>query len=99
MTGAEIYASWYLWLGIGGAVVVAAAVLLITVLMLARRFAALAATALAVVEEIEANTKPIWELGVTHQVARELATGARAIEGSAETILDALGDPDETRAA
>lgn len=99
MSTQEIYQWWYVWLAIGGIIVVAAAVLLITIILLARRIAALAATALAVVEEIEQNTKPIWQLNATNKVARDLLSGAKAIEGNAGAIVGALTDADQRRVA
>ena len=90
MSAQEIYSWWMLWLGIAGVIVLAAAALLIIILVLARRIARLAKTALAVVEEIEQNTKPIWQLNATNRVARELLAGAKAIEGNAGAIVGAL---------
>ena len=99
MSAQEIYQWWLVWLAVATLIVVAAAVLLITIIVLARRIGALAATALAVVEEIEQNTKPIWQLNATNQVARDLLGGARAIEGNAGAIVQALGEADQRRAA
>ena len=99
MSTQEIYQWWFVWLVIGGIIVVAAAALLITIILLARRIAALAATALAVVEEIEQNTKPIWQLNATNKVAKDLLAGAKAIEGNAGAIVGALTDADRRRVA
>lgn len=99
MSAGEIYGWWQLWLAVAAAVVVAAAALLITILVLARQIAALAATGLAVVEEIEKNTKPIWQLNATNHVAKELLGGAQAIEGNAVAIVGALSEADRRRAA
>lgn len=99
MSTQEIYQWWFVWLAIGGIIVVAAAALLITIILLARRIAALAATALAAVEEIEQNTKPIWQLNATNKVARDLLAGAKAIEGNAGAIVGALTDADRRRVA
>ena len=65
----------------------------------ARRIAGLATTALAVVEEIEHNTKPIWQLKTSHDVASELLSGAEAIRSTAGTIVEALSKGDEKRVA
>ena len=99
MSAAAIYGWWTLWLVVAGVVVVAAAALLITILVLARQIAALAATGLAVVEQIEHNTKPIWQLNATNHVAAELLGGARAIEGNAGAIVGALSAGQRRRAA
>jgi hypothetical protein len=94
-----LYATWGLWLAIAGVIVVAAAALLITILVLARRIAALAGVALHVVEQIEHNTKPIWQLNATNHVARDLLGGAQAIEANAGAIVNALAAADRRRAA
>ena len=99
MNAQEIYSWWYLWLAIAGVIVVAAAALLIIIIVLARSIASLAQTALGVVEEIEQNTKPIWQLNATNRVARELLGGAKAIEGNAGAIVGALIKDDQARAA
>ena len=99
MSAQEIYQWWYVWLVIGGVLVVAAAALLIIIILLARRIASLAVTALAVVEEIEQNTKPIWQLNATNRVAKDLLAGAKAIEGNAVAIVGALENADRSRAA
>lgn len=99
MNADEIYYWWYVWLGIGGAVVVAAAALLIAIVVLARRIANLAQTALGVVEEIESNTKPIWQLNATNQVAVKLHAGAKAILGNAAAIAGALTEAERKRVA
>jgi len=99
MSSAQIYQWWYIWLGIAGVIVVAAAALLITIALLARRIASLAATALEVVEQIEQNTKPIWQLNATNDVAGQLLGGARAIEANAIAVVGALQAADGRRAA
>ena len=99
MTAQEIYGWWFFWLGVAGLIVVAAAALLIAILVLARQIAALAATGLAVVEQIEHNTKPIWQLNATNHVAKELLGGALAIEGNAVAIVAALTAAEQRRAA
>ncbi len=99
MSAQEIYGWWTLWLGVAGVIVVAAAALLIAIIVLARQIGALAATGLAVVEQIEQNTKPIWQLNATNHVAVELLGGAQAIEGNAVAIAGALAAADQRRAA
>ena len=99
MTANEIYGWWFLWLGIAGLIGVAAAALLITIIVLARQIGALAATALAVVEQVEQNTKPIWQLNATNHVAGQLLGGAQAIEANAVAIAGALHAGEQRRAA
>lgn len=98
MTESQLLSTWYLWLGVAALLVVVAAGLLITVWMYARRIASLAGTALEVVREIEANTKPIWGLATTHEVAQQLDDGAQAIESNAVAILNALAETERPAA-
>ena len=99
MTAAQIYGWWGVWLGVAGVVVVAAAALLIAIVVLARQIAGLAATAITVVEQIEQNTKPIWQLNATNHVAGQLLGGAQAIEANAGAIVGALSAGEQRRAA
>jgi hypothetical protein len=99
MTAQEIYGWWFLWLGVAGVIVVAAAALLVTILVLARQIASLASAGLTVVEQIEHNTKPIWQLNATNHVAKELLAGAQAIEANAVAIVSALAEGERRRAA
>lgn len=99
MSTQEIYQWWFLWLVVSGVIVVAAAALLITIFLLARRIAELAGSALTVVEQIEQNTKPIWQLNATNKVARDLLAGSMAIEGNAGAIVKVLTEADRRMAA
>jgi hypothetical protein len=99
MSAEQIYYWWYVWLAIGGAVVVAAAALLIAIIVLARQIAGLAQVAIGVVESIEKNTKPIWQLNATNHVATQLLAGAKAIRGNAEAVAGALQDAEKRRVA
>lgn len=99
MTAQEIYGWWYLWLGVAGVIVVAAAALLIAIVVLARQIASLAAIGITVVEQIEQNTKPIWQLNATNHVAAQLLGGAQAIEANAGAIVGALTAGEQRRAA
>ena len=89
MTPADLYQAWYLGLAIAAVVVVLAAILLLAIIFLARRIARLAGTALEVVRQIDANTRPIWSISTTNGVAEDLLAGARAIERNAWAIADA----------
>ena len=99
MSASQIYQWWFVWLGVAAIIVIAAAALLVTIALLARRIGALAATALEVVEQIEQNTKPIWQLNMTNKVAKELLGGAQAIEANAGAVAGALTAADQRRAA
>ncbi len=99
MNAQEMYGWWFLWLGVAGVIVVAAAALLITIIVLARQIAALAAVGITVVEQIEQNTKPIWQLNATNHVAGQLLGGAQAIEANALAIVGALSAGEQRRAA
>ena len=99
MTAQEIYGWWFLWLGVAGVIVVAAAALLIAIVVLARQIASLAAIGITVVEQIEQNTKPIWQLNATNHVAVQLLGGAQAIEANAGAIVGALSAGAQRRAA
>jgi hypothetical protein len=99
MSVQEIYSWWFFWLGVAGVIVVAAAALLITIVVLARQIASLAAVGITVVEQIEQNTKPIWQLNATNHVAGQLLGGAQAIEANAGAIVGALSAGEQRRAA
>ena len=86
---AELYQAWYLGLAIAAVVIVLAAILLLTIIFLARRIGGLAHTACEIVQQIDANTRPIWSLTTTNSVAEDLLAGGRAIERNASTIAEA----------
>ena len=90
MTTEDIYFYFFVWLGIAVVLVIAAAALLIGVIWCAHRIATLASVALGVVEDIEKNTKSIWQLDTTNKVAGQLLGGAKAIESNAGTIVEVL---------
>jgi sensor c-di-GMP phosphodiesterase-like protein len=87
---ADLYAYWYLGLGIGALVVVIVAALLLWILALVRSIAANATVALHAVEQIRTNTQPIWALQDTNAVGVQLLEGAQSIRAHAETIADVL---------
>jgi hypothetical protein len=95
MSADEIYFYWFVWLAIAVTIVIAAAALLITIIVLAHKIATLAEVAIGVVEAIEQNTKPIWQLNATNKVAGELLAGAQAIEANAGAIVGALSASEE----
>jgi hypothetical protein len=90
MTSAELWAAWRLWMLVGGAVVLVAAALLVTIWLTARSIAAHAARALGAAEAIRDNTRAIWELQTTNEVAEQLRDTVRDIEAKATKLVDAL---------
>ena len=90
MTSAELWAAWRLWMLVGGAVVLVAAALLVTIWLTASSIAAHAARALGAAEAIRDNTRAIWELQTTNEVAEQLRDTVRDIEAKATRLVDAL---------
>ena len=84
---------WYTGLAVAASVVVAVAGLLLAIIGTARRILGHAGRALEVANEIVANTRPIWEIERTNNVAVELLAGAQAIERHATEVADALEAP------
>jgi uncharacterized cupredoxin-like copper-binding protein len=90
MTDAELWAAWRLWMLVAAAVVVVAAALLVTIWLTARSIAAQAGRALAALETIRANTRALWELQTTNEVAEELRDTVRDIEAKSAALVEAL---------
>lgn len=81
---------WLLGFIAGLVVVLVVALLLIGILVQARRIRRLASVATEVVAEIEANTKSVWSLRDTNNVASEILDGAKAIDANAAAIVAAV---------
>ena len=90
MTDAELWAAWRFWMLVAAVVIVVAAALLVTIWLTARSIAAHARRALAAAEAIRDNTRAIWELQTTNEVAEELRDTVRAIETKAAALVEAL---------
>jgi len=75
---------------LGLVVVLVVAVLLLGILYQAHRILKLARTASAVVAEIDENTRSVWALSQTNEVAGQLLGGARAIDQNAAAIVAAV---------
>jgi hypothetical protein len=75
---------------IGGVVVLIVAILLITILLVARNIRRLAAEALSVAGEIEANTKPIWAVAGANGIVKDIARAAESLEGRVKGIQGVL---------
>ncbi len=85
---------------LGLVVVLVVAVLLIGILYQAHRILKLAKTASAVVAEIDENTRSVWALSQTNEVADQLLGGAQAIDHNAAAIVAAVShDPTSQTAA
>ncbi len=81
---------WTLGFIVAAVVVVVVAALLIGILMQARRIRTLAGAAVGLVGEIDANTRSIWALTQTNQVAGQILEGAQAIDRNAGEVAAAL---------
>jgi hypothetical protein len=90
MTSADLWAAWWLWMRVGGAVVLVAAALLVTIWLTARSIAVHAERALRAAEAIRDNTRVIWELQTTNEVAAQLLDTVRDIETKAGKVVEAL---------
>lgn len=97
MTDAELYNIWFIYLGVAVVVVVIATALLLAVLSAARSIEKGATVALGMVEQIRDNTKVIWALQDTNEVAGQLRDGASAILGNAVAIIEALHEGERRR--
>ncbi len=75
---------------LGLVVVLVVAVLLIGILYQANRILKLAKTASAVVAEIDENTRSVWALSQTNEVAEQILGGAEAIDQNAAAIVSAV---------
>ena len=90
---------WILGFSVAVVVVVIVAALLLGIIWQCQRIIRLAGTGLAVVEEIDRNTRCIWSLQRTGAVAGRLVEGAEAIEHNAAAIARAVGHDTDERAA
>lgn len=81
---------WTLGFVVAAVVVAVVAALLIGILMQARRIQKLAGAAVGLVGEIDANTRGIWALTQTNQVAGQILEGAQAIDRNAGEVAAAL---------
>ena len=75
---------------LGLVVVLVVAVLLLGILYQSHRILKLARTASAVVAEIDENTRSVWALSQTNEVAGQLLGGAQAIDQNAAAIVAAV---------
>jgi len=90
VTSAELWAAWRLWMIVAAAIILVAAALLITIWLTARRIAAHASRALQAVEAIRDNTRVIWQLQTTNEVAEQIRDTVCDIETKSQKLVDAL---------
>lgn len=90
MTDSQLYTVWGWSLVIAAVVVILAAILLIAIILVARRILTHARQALAAAESIAEDTKVIWELDETNQVAGEILEAAESIEERGGRIAGTL---------
>ena len=96
MTSAELWAAWRLWMLVAAVIILVAAALLVTIWMTARSIAAHAARALRAAEAIRDNTRVIWQLQTTNEVAEQIRDTVCEIESKATKLIEALENPAAT---
>ena len=90
MTSADLWAAWRLWMVVASAVVLVAAGLLVTIWLTARSIVTHATRALKAAEQIRDNTRVIWELQTTNEVAEQIRDTVCDIEAKATKLVEAL---------
>jgi hypothetical protein len=90
MTNADLWAAWRLWMVVATVIILIAASLLITIWLTARSIAAHATRALKAVEAIRDNTRVIWELQTTNEVAEQIRDTVCDIEAKSQKLVEAL---------
>ena len=81
---------WTIGFIAGAAIVVVVAVLLIGIILQAQKILRLALVASDVVGRIDVQTRSVWALRDTNNVAAQLLEGARAIDANAAAIAGVL---------
>jgi len=74
-------------------IIAVAAALLVTIWLTARSIAAHATRALRAAEAIRDNTRVIWQLQTTNEVAEQVRDTVCEIESKAAKLIDALQNP------
>jgi hypothetical protein len=93
MTSADLWATWGLWMLIAAVIIAVAAALLATIWLTARSIAGHAGRALRAAEAIRDNTRVIWQLQTTNEVAGQLGDTVCEIEAKATKLVEALQNP------
>ena len=81
---------WTIGFLAGAIVVLIVAALLIGIIWQAKRILRLGNVAVAVVGEIDVNTRSVWALRNTNAVATQILEGASAIDTNAAAIVSAV---------
>jgi hypothetical protein len=90
MSDADLWAAWRLWMLVASVVVLVAAALLVTIWLTARSIAGHARRAVVALEAIRLNTRAIWAVQTTNEVADGLRDTVRDIETKATALVEAL---------
>ena len=90
MTDADLWAAWWVWMGVATVVVLIAATLLIVIWMTARGIHREALRALNAAGKIQTNTAPIWALATTNEVGGQLLVTVQHIEAAGGALAAAL---------
>jgi type II secretory pathway pseudopilin PulG len=93
MTSADLWALWRLWMLVATVIIAVAAALLVTIWLTARSIAAHATRALRAAEAIRDNTRVIWQLQTTNEVAEQIRDTVCEIDSKATKLIDALQNP------
>ena len=93
MTNADLWAAWRLWMMVAAIIILVAASLLITIWLTARSIAGHATRALRAVEAIRDNTRAIWELQTTNEVAEQIRDAVCDIETKTQKLVEVLQHP------
>jgi sensor histidine kinase regulating citrate/malate metabolism len=93
MTNADLWAAWRLWMLVATVVIAVAAALLVTIWLTARSIAAHATRALRAAEAIRDNTRVIWQLQTTNEVAEQIRDTVGEIESKTGKLIEALQNP------
>jgi len=87
---AGLYTIWTIWLVVAVVVILLAAALLIAILLVARSLVTHGLQALAAADAIAEDTKIIWALSTTNEVAAEILATTESIEAHGGRIAGAL---------
>src|SRR5262245_3515782 len=93
MTSADLWAAWRVWMMVATVIIAVAAALLITIWLTAQSIAAHAARALRAAEAIRDNTRVIWQLQTTNEVAEQIRDTVCDIESKTMKLIEALQNP------
>jgi hypothetical protein len=93
MSSADLWAAWRIWMVVAAVIIAVAAALLVTIWLTARSIAAHATRALRAAEAIRNNTRVIWEIQTTNEVAEQIRDTVCEIETKAGRLIVALHNP------